>query len=73
MRLEDLAQTHDFLICKNDALPIADNSIDRVYTNSVPIDQIILGEPGVQSTEIIRILASGGDWMHDGSIRYIKP
>ena len=71
--LAELAQTNDFLICKNNALPIADDSIDRVYTNSVPIDLIVLGEPGIQSTEIMRILAGGGDWVHDGTVRYKKP
>ncbi len=72
--LEELAlQGHDFLICPNTQLPINDDSVDRVITNSVPIDQVVLGQYGVQSSEIRRILVSGGQWVHDGNVRYSKP
>jgi hypothetical protein len=72
--LEELAiQGHDFLICPNTALPIADDSIDLVITNSVPIDSVMFGEPTVQSSEIQRILASNGQWKHDTLLRYTKP
>jgi len=72
--LEQLAsQGHDFLICPNTALCIADDSVDLVVTNSVRIDGLVLGEPTVQSSEIRRILASGGEWVHDGVARYTKP
>ena len=65
--LEQLAlKGHDFLICENTALPINDDPVDLVITNSVPIDVISLGQPGVQSSEIKRILVSGGQWVHDG-------
>jgi hypothetical protein len=72
--LEQLALTgHDFLICPNTRLPINDDSVDLVITNSVPIDTVVLGEPGVQSREIERILVPGGQWVHDGAVRYVKP
>jgi hypothetical protein len=72
--LEQLAlQGHDFLICENTDLPINDDSVDLVITNSVPIDTVSLGQPGVQSSEIRRILVSGGRWMHDGTVRFTKP
>ena len=72
--LERLASLgHDFLICNNTHLPINDDSVDLVITNSVPIDSVVLGEPGVQSSEVRRILASGGRWVHDGNVRYTKP
>jgi len=72
--LEQLAQQgHDFLICPNMQLPINDNSVDLVITNSVPIDRVVLGQPGVHSSEIYRILAPGGQWVHDGKVRYTKP
>lgn len=72
--LEQLAlQGHDFLICANTDLPINDDSVDLVITNSVPIDTVSLGQPGVQSSEIKRILISGGQWIHDGTLRYTKP
>jgi hypothetical protein len=72
--LEQLAQQgHDFLICENVALPINDESVELVITNSVPIDTITLGQPGVQSSEIKRILVSGGQWVHDGEVRFTKP
>jgi hypothetical protein len=64
---------HDFLICPNTALSINDESIDEVITNSVPVDRTVLGEPGIQSSEVERILVSGGTWIHDGSLRYTKP
>ena len=72
--LEQLAQKgHDFLICDNTSLPINDDSVEFVITNSVPIDTITLGQPGVQSSEIRRILSSGGQWVHDGKVRFTKP
>jgi hypothetical protein len=72
--LEELAaQGNDFLICPNTTLPIADDSIDLVVTNSVAIDRVIFGEPTVQSSEIKRILATNGQWKHDTKLRYTKP
>ena len=72
--LEQLAlKGHDFLICENTSLPLGDDSVDLVITNSVPIDTVTLGQPGVQSSEIRRILASGGHWVHDGKVRFTKP
>ena len=74
LTLEQLALLgNDFLICPNVPLPINDDSVDLVITNSVPIDIVCLGQPGVQSSEIRRILGSGGEWVHDGNIRYTKP
>jgi hypothetical protein len=65
--LEQLAlKGHDFLICPNTALPINDDSVDIVITNSVPIDTVVLGQDGIQSSEIRRILVPGGLWVHDG-------
>jgi hypothetical protein len=72
--IEQLAlKGHDFLICENANLPINDESVDLVITNSVPIDIVVLGQPGVQSSEISRILISGGRWVHDGTVRFTKP
>jgi len=72
--LEDLAKMgHDFLICENTQLPLNNDSVELVITNSVPIDTMSLGQPGVQSSEIKRILASHGQWIHDGRIRFTKP
>lgn len=67
------AKGRDFLICPNARLPINDDSVEEVITNSVPVDTVILGQPGVQSREIYRILAPGGRWVHDGALRYTKP
>ena len=64
---------HDFLICPNQNLPLAGSSIDLVVTNSIAIDQTVLGEPTIQSSEIQRILASPGRWVHDGLIRLQRP
>ena len=74
LSIEQLAgQGHDFLICPNQALPIGDDSIELVVTNSVPIDSIMFGELTIQSSEIRRILATNGQWVHDGVPRYTKP
>ena len=72
--LEQLAnQGLDFLICRNQKLPIQDDSMALVITNSVPIDTVVLGSPGVQTSEVHRVLAPGGRWVHDGNVRYTKP
>ena len=72
--VEQLAlQGHNFLICPNTPLSINDDSVDRAITNSVPIDTVSLGQPGIQSSEICRILVTGGEWVHDGAVRYTKP
>lgn len=65
---------HAFLICPNTAVALPDDSADIVYTNSVPIDTTTgwLG-PGVQSSEIKRILKSGGVWVRDGVPYFTKP
>src|SRR5215831_344283 len=70
---ELVADGHQFIICDNLSLPFPADSVDEVFTNSVPVDQTTHLGPGVQSTEIYRILKSGGHWVHDGSIRFTKP
>lgn len=67
------AEGHQFAIAPNDRLPFADESVDVVYTNSVPIDMTTHLGPGVQSSEIRRILKSGGIWVRDRRVRYRKP
>ena len=56
---------YDFLICQNIPLPFPDELFDVVFTNGVPIDITTRQGPGVQSTEIKRILKSGGRWEDD--------
>ena len=67
------AAGHVFLICENLRLPFPDNSVDLVYTNSVPIDLATHLGPGVQSSEIRRILKRGGTWIRDGVLEWTKP
>lgn len=67
-----VAEGHAFLICPNDAIPFPDGTVDVVYTNSVPIDQTTYLGPGVQSSEIQRILKSGGVWIRDGVVYFTK-
>lgn len=64
---------HVFLICPNAPLPYPDDTVDLVYTESVPIDMNSLLGPGVQSSEIRRILKSGGQWFRDGALEWTKP
>jgi hypothetical protein len=72
--LADLSQAgHAFLICDNIAVALPDESVDEVLTNNVPVDILTWLGPGVQSTEVRRILKSGGRWLHNGTVRYSKP
>jgi hypothetical protein len=64
---------HVFLIAPNTPLPFPDNSVDLVYTESVPIDTTTWLGPGVQSSEIMRILKQGGQWIDNGVVRWTKP
>jgi hypothetical protein len=65
---------HRFLICPNDAIALPDECVDVVYTNNVPVDTSHPWYgPGVQSSEIRRILKSGGVWIRDGVLYYTKP
>lgn len=68
-----VADGHIFLICPNMPLPFPDDSADLVYTNSVPVDMNSLRGPGVQSSEIRRILKPGGQWIRDGNLEWTKP
>ena len=72
--LQQLAQAqHDFLVCDNTDLAIMDGSVDMVITNDVPIDNVVLGDPGISSREIRRILCSGGRWLHNGEQVFTNP
>ena len=62
---------HAFL-CNLD-LPFADEGVDFVCSNNVPIDGSTWLGPGIQSSEIRRVLRSGGEWRHDGIIVFTKP
>jgi hypothetical protein len=70
---ELLAAGHRFLIAANVRLPFAPNHFDEVLTNFVPIDFVTAYGPGVQSSEITRILKAGGRWVRDGIVFYTKP
>ena len=68
-----IAAGHPFLFCQNTDLPFADSSVDFVFSNNVPVDQVTWLGPGVQSSEVYRVLRSGGSWQHNGAVSYIKP
>ena len=68
-----VAAGHAFLICDNLAIPLPDDCADEVITNSVPVDVMTWLGPGVQSSEIQRILKPGGRWFRDGQLHYVKP
>ncbi len=72
--LEQLAAAgHEFLICDNLTIPLPDRCADEVLTNAVPVDTNTWLGPGVQSSEIRRILKSGGVWILNGHTHYTKP
>jgi hypothetical protein len=62
------AAGNQFVIVDNTALPFADNSVDTVITNNVPIDTDTWLGPSAQSSEINRILAPGGTWINNGVV-----
>ena len=62
-----------FVIAPNVALPFPDESFDVVITNGVPLDRMGYLGPGVQSSEIRRILKLGGRWVRDRKLFWIKP
>jgi hypothetical protein len=65
---------HQFLIADNIALPLPDDSVDEVITNNIPpVDSMTWLGPTVQTSEISRILKSGGIWIHNGFLRHTKP
>jgi hypothetical protein len=64
---------HAFLICDNTAVALPDDCADEVITNSVPVDVTTWLGPGVQSSEIVRILKPGGVWTRNGQPHYTKP
>ena len=68
------ADGHLIVICDNTRLSFADGSVDEVITKNVPVDMNhpFYG-PGVQSSEIKRILKAGGIWTWDGKVHYVKP
>ena len=59
---------NQFVIADNTALPFADGSVDTVITNSVPIDVDTWLAPGVQTSEVLRILAEDGIWINNGVV-----
>jgi hypothetical protein len=63
----------DFLVCDNTALPFPTETIDEVITNSVPIDVPSALGPGVQTSEVQRILKRGGVWVNNGIVVWTKP
>lgn len=71
----DLVQAgNDFLIADNMSLPLPDNIVDDVITNNIPsVDSVTWLGPTVQSSEVRRILKSGGRWIHNVVLRFIKP
>jgi hypothetical protein len=68
-----VASGNDVLIADNPALPLPDACADEVITDSMPLDKVTRLGPGVQSSEVLRILKSGGVWLDDGLVRYRKP
>jgi hypothetical protein len=64
---------HPFLFCSNLRLPFPDDSVHEVITNGVPIDRTTLWGAGVQSTEVTRVLCSGGTWIDNGVVVHTEP
>src|SRR5947209_17810814 len=64
---------HVFVISSNLRLPFASGSVEVVITNGVPVDITTHLGPGVQSSEISRILRSRGYWLHNRKKRFTKP
>ena len=63
---ESQAEGNIFVIMDNKSLSFPSTSVDVVITNSVPIDINTFLGPGVQTSEITRILGHGGIWINNG-------
>jgi hypothetical protein len=70
---ELLREGHRFLICPNTEIGRSDNSVGTVLTNGVPVDRPSMYGPGVQTSEIKRILKPGGEWYPDEELEWTKP
>lgn len=68
-----VADGHAFVIADNRSLPFPDNFFDEVITNNVPLDKWTAWGPGVQRSEIYRILKPGGQHIADRVLAYTKP
>jgi hypothetical protein len=68
-----VAAGQPFLFCRNGEPPFPDGAIDYVFSNNVPIDIHTWLGPGVQSSEVYRVLRSAGEWQVDGIVIYTKP
>ncbi len=54
------------MISNRAELPFADHGIGTVITDNVPIGGATWLEPGVQPSDIWRILTPDGTWMNNG-------
>ena len=68
-----IAAGEPFLFCRNSELPFPDGSVDLIISNNVPVDIHTWLGPGLQSSEIQRVLRSAGQWKHNGVVVYTKP
>lgn len=57
---------HVFVVSENLKLPFRDGGAEMVVTNGVPVDMSAYLGVGISSSEIRRVLASTGSWLHDG-------
>jgi RHS repeat-associated protein len=62
------AAGNQFVVGSNTAVPFQTGSVPTVITNSVPIDTTTWLGPGVQSSEVWRILAPNGKWINNGVV-----
>ena len=70
LTLRELRLTgNQFVVASNQHLPFADGSIHTVITNNVPIDGTTWLGPGIQTSEIWRILTPGAQWINNGVVR----
>ena len=65
-------QGAQIVIVDNLALPFAAGSATTVITNNVPINVTTFIGPGVQSSEVWRILSVEGSWFNNG-VRMARP
>lgn len=68
-----IASGDAFLFCSNLNIALPNGSVDRIDTNNVRIDAVTWRGSGVQSSEIVRLLRSGGRWFNNGALAFTKP
>ena len=66
--LRALPSTRGIVISTNEALPFRSDFFRTVFANSAPVGGTTVLGPGIQLSEVARILRSGGRFIYNGRV-----